>query len=137
MTYTNAGLRQRLQIAVAVLLAFWVVAVGAEWALPGLDSSPQHGAHGLVASPATALAPVAIEHPHLSNGSSDSPEVFAEAVLPRGAVALLALGLIAAAVTVLTLWRQLPPAAVRGPPRRKASASTGRETLTRLCIARR
>lgn len=138
MTYTNAGLRQRLQIAVAVLLAFWVVAVGAEWALPGLDSSPQHGAHGLATSPVGALAPVTIEHPHLSSGSApESPELFAEAVLPRGTVALLALGLIAAAVTVLTLWRHLAPAAVRGPPRRKASASTGRDTLTRLCIARR
>ncbi|MCG5432632.1 hypothetical protein LV457_10070 [Mycobacterium sp. MYCO198283] len=138
MTYTHTGPRQRRQTAVAVFLAFWVIVVGAEWALPGLDPAPQHGAHGLATSPVGALAPVTIEHPHLSSGSApESPELFAEAVLPRGTVALLALGLIAAAVTVLTLWRHLAPAAVRGPPRRKASASTGRQTLTRLCIARR
>lgn len=137
MRITNAGSRQRLQIAVAVCLAFWVVAVGAEWALPGLDPALQHGPHGLVTSPVDAIAPVAIEHPHLSTGSSDSPEISAEAVLPRGAVALAALGIVAAALVMLASGGRDSSALVRGPPRRIASVLTGRDMLTRLCISRR
>ncbi|QIV79707.1 hypothetical protein EXE63_01385 (plasmid) [Mycolicibacterium frederiksbergense] len=138
MTYTNTGPRRRRRIAVAVFLAFWVTVVGAEWALPGLAPAPQHGAHVLVASPMAALAPVLVEHPHLSSGSApESSELFAEAVLPRGTGALLAPSLIAAAVTVLMLWCHFSPTVVRGPPRRAVLATTGRDTLTRLCIARR
>lgn len=136
MRYANASSGHRRHTAVAVLLLVWFVVATAGWALVGIEQSPQHGPHGLAASAANASAPPSMDHPHLGNDLPGSPEIFAEAVLPRGTAASLALGLVATATILMKQWRGAWPTAVRGPPRRVASVLNGRNVLTRLCIAR-
>ncbi|WP_163887296.1 hypothetical protein [Mycolicibacterium hippocampi] len=138
MRYTGVGYWQRRRAVVALLLAFWVVVIGAEWALPGLEPHPPHAPHPIVADSTAHLAPDPVDHSHISSGSTPrAPDTFAEAVLPRGTTALVALGLVAAVAAAATLWQQAALATIRGPPRRVAVNMTGRATLTRLCIARR
>lgn len=136
--YTGVGHGQRRRAVVALLLAFWVVVIGAEWALPGLEPHPPHAPHPITADSTAHLAPGPVDHSHISSGSTPlAPDTFAEAVLPRGTTGLVALGLVAAAAAAATLWQQAALAAIRGPPRRVAVNTAGRATLTRLCIARR
>lgn len=128
--------RTRWRAAVAVILAFWVVVVGAEWALPGTET-PHHGPHASAAGPHGGFAVVA-DHPHFESGSTPlAPETIAEAALPRATVTLIALALIGAIAAVSPFWRQTSLTAIRGPPRRLVAPDSGRVLLTRLCIARR
>jgi hypothetical protein len=135
--YNGAASGTRVRATIVLALAFWVVIVAAEWALPVTDATPTHGHHAL---PAAALSEhaVVLDHPHISDASTPlASDTFAEAVLPRASSGLVALGLIAAVAAVVLLWHQTTLAAVRGPPRPLSSVLSGRVMLTRLCIARR
>nr|WP_218621210.1 hypothetical protein [Mycolicibacterium hippocampi] len=118
------------------MLAFWIVIVAAEWALPGIEAAPAHGPHPLASAVGAPVA-VQLDHPHISQGGiAPSPESFAEAVLPRGTVTLIALALVSALAVLPALWRYAPLTPIRGPPRSPV-VQTGRDVLVRLCIARR
>lgn len=39
---------RRWRVVVAALIAFGIVIVGAEWALPGIEPAPRHAPHALV-----------------------------------------------------------------------------------------
>lgn len=128
--------RTRWRAVIALILAFWVVVVGAEWAVPGAEAS-HHGPHASAAGPNGGFAVVA-DHPHFESGSTPlAPDTVAEAALPRATVTLIALALIGAIAAVLPFWRQTSLTAIRGPPRRLVAPDSGRVLLTRLCIARR
>lgn len=134
--YNDAALQTRWRPAVALALAFWVAVIGVEWTLPSAQEPP-HGPHALVAGPHGEFA-VPTDHPHLTNESTPvAPDTFAEAVLPRATITLVALALMAALATIAVFWRQASLPAIRGPPRRLAVPQSGRVILTRLCIARR
>jgi lipoprotein LpqS len=135
--YNEAVSGARVRATTALALAFWVVVVATEWALPVTDVTPAHGHHALSSALPTGHALVT-EHPHVSDASTPlAPDTFAEAVLPRTSTTLVALGLIAAVAAVVLLWHQTTLAAVRGPPRPLPTVLSGRVILTRLCIARR
>jgi hypothetical protein len=129
VSHNDAVSRTPVRAFVALVLAFWVLVVTAEWALPGTEIAPAHS-H-------TDSAVVA-EHPHMSDGSDPlAPDTFSEAVLPRVHTALIALGLIAALAAMVPLWGQTKLPVIRGPPRPISWSLSGRVMLTRLCIARR
>lgn len=136
--YIDASSQHRRRSIVAVLIAFSILVVGAEWALPGTEPAHAHDAHTLVASAVGASTSIAVDHPHASNGeASHLPDTYAEAVLPRGTITLIGLGLITAIAVMPALWRQAVLAAIRGPPRDSQTTLSGRALLARLCIARR
>ncbi|MCP9276344.1 putative copper homeostasis (lipo)protein LpqS [Mycolicibacterium arenosum] len=136
MSYIDGSSSQRRRAVVAVFLAFWTIIVAAEWALPGTEAAPAHGPHPLASAVGAPVA-VQLDHPHISQGgSAPSPESFAEAVLPRGTITLIALAMVSALAVLPALWRYAPLAPIRGPPRSPV-AQTGRHVLVRLCIARR
>lgn len=137
MRYIDASSPQRRRAVAAALLAFWTFIAAAEWALPGTDAVPAHGPHPLSASALGAPTTLQLDHPHISQGGLvPAPESFAEAVLPRGTVTLIALISIGALVMLPAIWRFAPLTPIRGPPRAPL-AQTGRALLARLCIARR
>lgn len=137
MRYNDASFRPRWRPAIALMLALWLAVVGAEWILPGGGESAHHGPHTMVAGLHGDFA-VAVDHTHAQNDTGPAvPDTFAEAVLPRATVALIALALIASVVFMAPFWRQATRAADRGPPRSSAAPLSGRVLLTRLCIARR
>ena len=81
---------------------------------------------------------MASDHAHIEDGSTPVvPDTFAEAMLPRGTVTLIALALIAVVAIVAPFWRLASLRRIRGPPRRLLASESGRVVLTRLCIARR
>lgn len=128
---------RRWRAAFAALIAFGIVIVGAEWALPGIELAPLHAPHALIATGVGEETSIAVDHPHFSKGGAAlSPEAITEAVVPRGIVSLVALGLVTAVAVLTALWRQTTLAATRGPPRTPIALS-GRDLLTRMCIARR
>lgn len=134
--FNDAVLQKRWRPAVALMIALWLVAVGVEWTQPGADD-PHHGPHALAAGPHGDPAAMT-DHAHFGNGTIPvSPDTYADAVRPRATVALMALGLLAAMVTVAVFYRGAPLALIRGPPRGVGEVLTGRVLLTRLCIARR
>ena len=136
VSYIDGSSSQRRRAVVAVFLAFWTILVAAEWALPGTEAAPAHGPHPLASAVGAPVA-VQLDHQHISlGGIAPSPESFAEAVLRRGTVTLIALALVSALAVLPALWRYAPLAPIRGPPRSPV-AQTGRVVLVRLCIARR
>ncbi|MDO3635337.1 putative copper homeostasis (lipo)protein LpqS [Mycolicibacterium arseniciresistens] len=132
----DADSHRRGRAVVAALIAFWIVIVGAEWALPGTEPASPHGPHALFASAVGAPASVTVDHPHVSEGGPISPEIAVEAVLPRGTVSLATFGVILV-FAMLVMWRRSAPTAVRGPPRCSPQTIFGRRLLEQLCIARR
>lgn len=65
------------------------------------------------------------------------PDVLADAVVPRGATVLVALGLLAVLVVFAGSFGRAVIAAVRGPPCTPRTVLSGRQILARFCIARR
>lgn len=128
----------RIHAAIALALTLWVVVIAVEWTMPGDEVTPEHGPHAL-ASALVGEHPVVIEqHPHIDAAlASLRPDALAEAVLPRAATSLVALGLIAALAAAALRRHQPALAAVRGPPRPLTTVLSGRVLLTRLCVARR
>ena len=138
MKYFDANSGQRRRAIVAALIAFWTVIVGAEWALPGVNAAPTHGPHTLAASAVGAPMSVELDHPHVSQADAEcTPDIPAEAILPRGTVSLVALGLAIVVAVLPMLWFQAAKAPIRGPPRDACALRTGRDVLAHLCIARR
>lgn len=131
MRYIDASSPQRRRAVVAALLAFWIVIVAAEWALPGIEAERRPMDPTPFASAVGAPVAVQLDHPHISQGGiAPSPESFAEAVLPRGTVTLIALALVSALAVLPTLWRYAPLTPIRGPPRSPV-AQIGRDVLVR------
>ncbi|BBX26923.1 hypothetical protein MCHIJ_52430 [Mycolicibacterium chitae] len=123
--------------ALALALGLLVMVIGVGWASGSAEPSGSHGPHATVAGPYGEFA-VAADHPHFENGSLPVvPDIVAEAVLPRAATALVALGLAVAIGLVALLWRPRLWRGVRGPPRGRGAVWSGRQRLTRMCIARR
>jgi lipoprotein LpqS len=134
--YDGAIPRTRWRTAVVLALAVWIVVAGADWAVSSAENSA-HGPHALTASLYGGFA-VASDHAHIKDGSTPVvPDTFAEAMLPRGTVALIALTLIAVVAIVAPSWRSASLGRMRGPPRILLASESGRVMLTRLCIARR
>jgi hypothetical protein len=96
-----------------------------------------HAPHGLLSSPGGEFT-VSAEHAQLVDGSSTAcPESVAAAVLPRSGTASVALGAVMAVVAI-TGWRAQPAVLTgRGPPGALGTVLTGRDLLTRICLARR
>lgn len=138
MSYIDATSRQRRRAVVGALLAFWVVIVGAEWALPGAEPSSVHAPHTLTASAPGAPVSAEFDHPHASAGDDACYlDLLIEVIVPRGAFVLIALALAAAVTVAPVLWRGAGIGPIRGPPRIPALYLCGRDVLVRLCIARR
>lgn len=123
--------------AAALVTAFCVAIVGAQWALMASSGPAPHAAHALSASLDSDFAVIA-EHPHAEDRATPvKSETVARGVLPRATTALAALGLVAAMAIVATLWQRTAITVIRGPPRAVANVIAGQVLLTRLCIARR
>jgi len=130
--------------AIALVLAFWLLATGGLWDQSRGETGSAHGPHALDSGWAAAFGVSAdhqhpvIEHPHVRDASNPVvPDSYAATVLRRATTALVALGLFLVALTLAPFWRQLLQVTARGPPRDAALILTGRVILTRLCIARR
>lgn len=134
----DANSVQRRRAFVAAFIAFWTVIVGAEWALPGVESAPAHGPHTVVAGAEGAPMTVALDHAHFWQADNDlKPDTFAEAILPRATLSLSALGLAIVLAALPALWLRAAFQPLRGPPRSARVVCNGRDLLVRLCIARR
>lgn len=136
--HLNASTRQRRRTVLAALIACCVVVIGANGAMAGAEPGHPHAIHVHAASGAHGATTLPVEHPHISDGGAQcSPEYVAEAVLPRGGTSMPAMGLVTVVAMLLTLWGQLAPSAIRGPPRPITQTLFGRLLLDRLCISRR
>ncbi len=126
-------------IFVVAAVVWGLVAVGAHAGLASGDHHAVHPPHALLTAVGAEFA-VDVGHAHLVDGSGSShhPEQFASAVLPRSATALAGLALVVAVVaTVMGVLAGVAVSAGRGPPFGLASVVTGRDRLTRFCLARR
>lgn len=123
---------------VAAALMWALVAVGAHGAVSSAERHAAHPAHPLLTSLGAEFA-VNVEHAHLIDASPQShhPEQFAAAVLPRSDTTLVALGVVAAMLATTGVLGGIVVAAGRGPPCGLAPVITGRDRLTRFCLARR
>ena len=129
---------QRRRALVGALLAFWVVIVGAEWALPGIEPPTVHAPHTLTASAPGTPGAAEFDHPHASTGGSAYDlDASVEAIAPRGAFTPTVLVLAAVVTVVPVIRRDGGVGLIRGPPRISALHLSGRDVLVRLCIARR
>lgn len=138
MRYFDANSVQRRRAFVAAFVAFWTVIVGAEWALPGVESAIAHAPHTVVAGAGGAPMTVALDHAHVWQADKDlKPDTFAEAILPRATISLSALGLAVVLAALPVLWLRAALQPLRGPPRTARVMCNGRVLLVRLCIARR
>ncbi|MDA2894350.1 hypothetical protein PDG61_25810 [Mycolicibacterium sp. BiH015] len=138
MRYFDANSLQRRRAVVAAFIVFWTVVVGAEWALPGIEPAPAHGPHTVHTSAAGTSTSVELDHSHASKADSNlTTDALAEAILPRGNISLIALGLAVPFAVLPLLWRWAVAAPIRGPPRNACVMGTGRAVLARFCIARR
>ncbi|HYO04505.1 MAG TPA: hypothetical protein VET27_22590 [Mycobacterium sp.] len=134
MRYKDAPAKKRLQSAIALTVVFWVLLVGGEAALPWSEGSEDHTPHTVTTGLVDEFA-VVVDHPHIQAWSAVSPDTFATGVLPRAATLLIVLGL---AVAGAWMYRDHGVrVTVCGPPPGQASTPSGRQLLTRLCIARR
>ncbi|KLO44703.1 hypothetical protein ABW17_08205 [Mycobacterium nebraskense] len=128
----------RLGFLIAVAAVAWVLAVDDQCELRGPGSPASHPAHALVSSLGSEFAVVNVDHPHLWDGSSTQcPEAFATAVLPRSSTALVALGVVVAVVALAGWVAHRGVLAGRSPPGAPATPLAGQDLLTRFCLARR
>lgn len=138
VSYIDATSRQRRRALLGALLAFWIVIVGAEWALPGTEPPTVHAPHTLTASAPGAPVSAEFDHPHASTGDGACYlDLLMDVIAPRGAFMLIALALAAAVTVAPMLWRGAGVSPIRGPPRIPVWHQSGRDMLVRLCIARR
>lgn len=132
--------RPWLRSMIVVAAVVWaLVAVGAHGALMSAEHHSAHAAHPLLTSLGAEFA-VNVDHAHLVGGSAAShhPEQFASAVLPNlPALSLAALGVVVAVLALAAMPDGLVLPAGRGPPGGLALVVTGRDRLTRFCLARR
>lgn len=128
-----------LAMAVGVAaVALWVLVTGGHSDLRSA-SAASHRAHALVTSLGSEFS-VSAGHGHLvsSDSSGAHPEAFAAAVLPNSpATAVVGLGVVVAVAAAVGLCWERVMLAGRGPPVAPATALTGQDLLTRLCLSRR
>ncbi|WP_338341721.1 hypothetical protein [Mycobacterium intracellulare] len=125
--------------AIAAAVAVWVLVFGGHSHLRSqLPASLP--AHTMVSSLGSEFT-VTADHLHLFNASPPAVhhyEAFVAGVLADGpGAAVAALGVVAAAVAVVSLLWQQAMVAGRGPPRGLPAALTGQDLLTRFCLSRR
>lgn len=123
----------------------WVLALAATaWLLSGVASDVHRlslpapdTAHSVNSSMAAGASAVNGDPAHLGGRVSLAcPKLCATAVLSHWAPAWVELGLLAALGVVAGLRAEDEPQAGRSPPRGPLAALTGRDVLTRLCLAR-
>jgi hypothetical protein len=137
VTMHAAPRRPGLRLFIGVAATVAVVAAVGHCGPDLFGPRASHAPHGLLSSPG-GESTVGAEHAHLVDGSSTAcHESVAAAVLPRSGTASVALGAVMAAVAITGRLAQPPVVAGRGPPRALGAALTGRDLLTRFCLARR
>jgi len=120
----------------AAVVALWIVLLG-HCAMLHSEAHAPHQPHPLASSVGGEFA-VDVDHAHLVNGSvTECHDVFATAVLPRSATALVELGVVAAVIAVTVVLANLVVPAGRGRRECLPLLLTGRDLLTRFCLARR
>lgn len=140
VSYRGTQTGFRLRSAVLMFGAAVVLLLGPKVALPWCEASPVHAHHAISASVDRDLAFANHHVQHEFICSSDLPD--AAAVLPRiaplGGLGFIAMTGIAMTGIVIAGWlAAMMSPVMRGPPGRLAASLTGRQVLSRLCIARR
>lgn len=141
--FGNIVPRMSASAAIALAVAFLLLATGALWDQIRDGITPAHAphAHATVWAPEFGVTaehehPI-IAHPHAQEASKHvTPDSFATAAMRRAGTALVALGLLIVALGLAWLWLQRLPVAARGPPRPSPLVLSNRDMLARLCIAR-
>jgi|UPI000699B691 hypothetical protein len=123
--------------AITTVLILWVFG-GAHCGLLRSGSAPPRPLQPVPTAQASPIAGT-VDQPHLDNRSAAScHKVVMIAVLPPSSSTVLAgLGAVIAPVAVPGWHAQPVASAGRGPPRGIAEPLTGRDRLTRFCLARR
>lgn len=134
--YDDAPTKIWLRLSLALAIASWALLVAA--GAPGaLNTSGDHRPHALASMLADQDA-AAVDHSHIERGSAvEPPDTITVARVPRAATTSAALALIATFGAIGLRGRRLLSVALRAPPWRFAHVVSGRDMLTRFCIARR
>lgn len=120
-----------------ILLTVWVlVGVAGCWLVQS-ESSQSNSAHASYASLSAEFAVNADHSAADCTASPECPQAFAIAVLPLSATALVTLGSGVAVTTAVGSVTDGVSPGRRGPPRGVSVALSGRDILTRFCLARR
>lgn len=134
--FSDAPQRRLLRSAIAIAATVWLLIAGISGDIDRSAHSAPDLAHTALTSPGGGSA-VNADHTHVEHGSSlTCLELLASAVLPALASMLVALGLLAAVATVAGLFADHVLQPGRSPPRALAAVITGRDLLTRYCVAR-
>ncbi|GAB3022870.1 hypothetical protein [Mycobacterium bourgelatii] len=115
--------------AVAAIVATWLVL-----GMAGLHCGIPQLAFGL--GDQSKAVVLTVDHDQAGDGASACPAKFATAISPRATIALAALGLVAV-VGVIVAWAAfvVRPGG-RSPPAESVLSVSGRDLLTRFCLAR-
>nr|VTP04376.1 hypothetical protein BIN_B_05503 [Mycobacterium riyadhense] len=133
---TQMRLPRWRSLIVVATVALLVALIGHS-AMMHSDTHAAHQPHALLSLVGGEFA-VNVDHTHLAKSSvTGCHNVFATAVVPRSATTLVELGVAAAVVAITAVLANLVMAAGRGPPEVPLTALTGRDLLTRFCLARR
>ena len=134
---SDAPGQRLLRLAIAIAATVWLLIAGTSGDIDRFAHSAPDLAHTALTS-LTGGSAVNADHTHVEHGSSlTCLELLASAVLPPLASTLVALGLLAAVATLAGLLVDRVVRSGRSPPRAVAAVITGRDVLTRFCVARR
>jgi hypothetical protein len=128
--------RTRRSVRMIVVTAWALVGVAGCWLVLS-EASQSNPAHAPYASVSSEFAVNADHSDADCTVSPACPQGFATAVLPLSAAALVTLGSAVAVTFVVGSGTHYASLGRRGPPRGVPVALTGRDILTRLCLARR
>ncbi|NEW44021.1 hypothetical protein GV794_01655 [Nocardia cyriacigeorgica] len=130
-----------IRVVVAFLFAVWSIAMS----LPECHVFPAHASAVVhphiestdpgIASP-EAVRALAIPHPHAGEPDRHLPTEAVLATLPRSGVSLVDLLVLAALLIFALSLTAMLAHGVRAPPSSGPPALSGRDLLTRFCIAR-
>jgi hypothetical protein len=127
----------RLRSAITIVVVVWVLVGVAGCCLVRSEPSESNPAHAFFTSLSGEFA-VNADHAAADCAMSPAcPQAYAIAMLPLPATALVALATAVVASTIVGSIAHCAPPARRGPPRGVLAALTGRDVLTRFCLARR
>lgn len=139
IVFSGVGRRPLLGWMIAIAATAWLLG-SAAGDVERYERAAPDAAHTVLTSAAGSESAVNGDPAHLGWGSSPAcPKVFATAVLPRLAPALVALGVLGALAAVAGFFAERGVQSGRGPPRGPAPVLilTGQDLLTRLCLSRR